>query len=239
MISDEIITDLAVKKQTVQLNIRREYFQHLFLSYFYQESQAGSIFFKGGTAFRLIYNSPRFSEDLDFSTPLSNIKQIEDIVQNTLKEIEREGITLEIIESKETTGGYLSIIEFKLAREKVTIRTEVSFRDKKVKGEVITIVNDFIPPYTIVSLVREQLVNQKIQALLSRQKPRDFYDLYFILRANLLPPHEKSILPKVLKSLKSLNISFEKELENFLPKSHWAMIKDFKSALIGEIQKFV
>lgn len=239
MISSDKIQELAVKKQTTKVNVRREYAQHLFLSHFYQESQAGSIFFKGGTAFRLIYNSPRFSEDLDFSTPLSNMKQIEDTVQDTLKEIEREGITPEIVESKETTGGYLSIIEFKLAQEKVTIQTEISFRDKKVKGEVITIVNDFIPPYTIVSLVREQLVNQKIRALLSRQKPRDFYDLYFILRANLLPPQAKSILPKVLVSLKSSNISFEKELENFLPKSHWVMIKDFKSALIGEIQKFV
>lgn len=34
---------------------------------FYQEKEAEAILFKGGTALRLIYQSPRFSEDLDFS----------------------------------------------------------------------------------------------------------------------------------------------------------------------------
>jgi predicted nucleotidyltransferase component of viral defense system len=52
-------------------------------------------------------------------------------------------------------------------------------------------------------------VDEKIQALLSRKKARDFYDLYFILRANLLPAQEKKILPQALGTLKRSRLHFE------------------------------
>src|SRR3989338_7514835 len=84
MLTPDKLRELAVKKQTTELNIRREYVQHIFLSYFYQQQQSENIFFKGGTALRLIYNSPRFSQDLDFSTPIADISNIETIIQNIL-----------------------------------------------------------------------------------------------------------------------------------------------------------
>ena len=239
MISDEIITDLAVKKQTVQLNIRREYFQHLFLSYFYRQPQTKTIFFKGGTAIRFIYDSPRFSEDLDFSAVNTGVNQVEVCLTDTLIDLEREGIGVEITESKKTTGGYLGIIQFQSAHHKVSIQLEISFREQEVKGEVYTIANDFVPPYTVVVMVREQLISQKISALLNRQKPRDFYDLYFILRANLLPAKEKDIMSKILKLLVRSDIKFKKELEQFLPRSHWPLVKNFKSACERELRMFI
>lgn len=88
-------------------------------------------------------------------------------------------------------------------------------------------------------LEQNQLIDEKIQALLTRKKPRDFYDLYFILRANLLPSQKKSVLPQALKALGSTDINFEKELKQFLPKIHWAIIRDFKNTLEREIQKFL
>lgn len=239
MITQAKLAELATKKQTTQLNIRREYVQNLFLAYFYRHKNSESIFFKGGTALRLIYNSPRFSEDLDFSTSMSDVRKIEDILQNTLNEIEREGVNTEIPEAKKTSGGYLAIVNFQLDQNKVAITLEISFRDKGAKGEIITIVNDLILPYTIMVLKPEQLISQKIMALFARQKPRDFYDLYFILRANLLPVEERHILTKVIDLLKKSNISFRKELEVFLPRSHWAIVKNFKPALEKEIQRFV
>lgn len=239
MLPSDKLREFAVKKQTTELNIRREYSQHVFLSYFYQKAQSEKIFFKGGTALRFFHNSPRFSQDLDFSTSGSDISTIETIIQNTLIEIGREGIKTNIVESKKTTGGYLAIIEFLLGETKVAIQIEISFRDKDAQGEVTTIVNDFIPAYTIIGLAQKQLVRQKIQALLSRKKPRDFYDLYFILRSNLLPPKERGILLQILRVLNRVNISFSKELKQFLPKSHWALIKNFKSALEREIKKFI
>ncbi|PIR61737.1 MAG: hypothetical protein COU66_02120 [Candidatus Pacebacteria bacterium CG10_big_fil_rev_8_21_14_0_10_44_11] len=239
MISAGSLKTISNKQQTTELNVRREYIQHLFLSYFYQQPNTHEVFFKGGTALRIIYSSPRFSEDLDFSSSSSDIKQIEDAVLDTLQEVEREGIHTEITESKITSGGYLAIILFDLVDQRISLHLEISLREGEKKGELTTIASDFIPPYTIMSLSTEQLVGEKIQALLTRQKPRDFYDLYFILRANVLTQKERAILPKVLQTLKKSDIQFESELKQFLPKSHWAVIRDFKSILERELQRFI
>jgi predicted nucleotidyltransferase component of viral defense system len=116
---------------------------------------------------------------------------------------------------------------------------EISLREGGKKGEVVTIASDYIPSFTVVALVREQLVAEKIQALLTRKKARDLYDLYFILRANLLSARDKAVLAKALPVLKQSRINFERELKEFLPKSHWAILRDFPTTLEREMQRFL
>src|SRR3989344_9199348 len=68
MISMEALEKLSRQCQMgVFPNIVREYFQHVFLAELYKLPDAEKLLFKGGTALRIIYGSPRFSEDLDFS----------------------------------------------------------------------------------------------------------------------------------------------------------------------------
>jgi predicted nucleotidyltransferase component of viral defense system len=239
MLTTDKLKELSIKNQTTELNIRREYVQHLFLSHFYQQKKSKQIFFKGGTALRILFNSPRFSEDLDFSSSLKGIKEIETTVINALEEIEREGIQTEIVESKKTTGGYLAIVSFKLSSQTVEIQIEISNREKDSEGEIITVVNDFIPNYTVMQLKLQILTEEKLLALLGRKKPRDFYDLYFMLRANLISQKQKNVLSKALTELKKSHINFEKELKQFLPRAHWTIIRTFKLTLEKEIQKFM
>jgi len=236
MIADEQIRLLANKYQTTELNIRREYFQHLFLSHFYSLSQSDGVYFKGGTALRIFYQSPRFSEDLDFTSVNKSEPKIEELLLQVLSEIEKEGIESSLKEAKTTSGGYLAHTFFTAREQTVNISLQISFRQTKAIGRAITVVNDFVPAYTIMGLAQEELIFEKIQALLERQKPRDFYDLYFILRASLLCVSQKRILPKVLQLLAKTGINFEQELKQFLPKSHWAIIKDFKTTLEREIK---
>lgn len=238
MISKEFIKKLAIKYQTTELNIKREYIQHLFLSYFYQTPESTNVFFKGGTALKIIYQSPRFSEDLDFSSCI-NKKQIEDLIIMTLQEIRREGVDVEIIESKKTSGGYLAKLIFHLGEDRIGMMIQISQRSKNKKSETITIVNDFLPAYILVMLEKEELIKEKVIALLTRGKPRDFYDLYFILRANLLPSKEKKLLVDVLAKVKKTKIDFNRELKFFLPKNHWLMIKNFKMNLEKEILRII
>jgi predicted nucleotidyltransferase component of viral defense system len=154
MISDDALLNLHNRYQTTDLNIRREYIQHLFLSYFYQQPQTNQIFFKGGTALRLIYKSPRFSEDLDFGSTLHDVNEIE-------------------------------------------------------------------------------------KALLDRHKPRDFYDLYFLLQKDMISPKQKDVLREALSLVTKTNINFRQELEQFLPQSHSQVIKDFKAVLERTIKKSI
>ena len=68
MISIETLEKLSRQYQMgIFPNIVREYFQHIFLSELYKLPNAQKLLFKGGTALRIVYGSPRFSEDLDFS----------------------------------------------------------------------------------------------------------------------------------------------------------------------------
>lgn len=237
MIQEEEIERLVVKSQTSKINVYREYCQHLFLSYLYRQKEAGNtLFFKGGTALRLIYGSPRFSEDLDFSSPESNVGKIESIIENTLEEIEHEAIKIDLTESKKTIGGYLAIIDFKLTSQKIPLKIEVSFREKKAKGEVTSITSEFTTPYTAVMFSKKDLVRQKIQALMTRGKPRDFYDLYFMLRKNMFHDEEKYKFKEMLNKVKKTEIPFKMELEGFLPKSHWLLLKNFKESLEKELE---
>lgn len=238
MIDYDVITNLSKKYQTAIENVMREYCQHLFLSYLYQQPESNKLYFKGGTALRIIYGSPRFSEDLDFSALLYSHHIIEQIIIQTLSEIEREGIETILDEATSTTGGYLAIMRFIVSGKTITTKIEVSQRKGGKQGELVTIINDFISPYTITQLSQDQLVGEKIAALLGRKKPRDFYDLYFLLRANMITVQQKKMfLPEALAVLQKARIRFDQELKEFLPKSHRMVIREFPKALEKEIKR--
>ena len=241
MITREAILKLKVQFQTTELNILCEYCQHLFLSSLYQIKEASKILFKGGTALRIIYQSPRFSEDLDFSSSLS-VSALEDVLERNLIEIERTGVQVTLEEAKKTSGGYLAIIVFQFSSFPIKIYIEISKRPHSLlEGEVSLIQSDFIPSYSMIHLAKDLLVKEKIEAALSRAKPRDFFDIYFMLRANLISikmkKKLKDISRKMLEKSKDGKINFINELKVFLPVNQHIIIKDFNKSLKDELQR--
>lgn|SRR3989338_3748161 len=238
MIDREFIRKLATRYHTTEFNILREYIQHLFLSLLYLQKGSDAMLFKGGTALRIIYNSPRFSEDLDFTAVKISKSAVENLIQEVLVEIEKLYISLKIDEFSSTSGGYIGFLSLDILDESISIELNISKRaGARKNGEVVLISGDVIPAYNLVQLPQEELVNEKIKALLERGKPRDFFDLYFILRSNLLPARQKGILAQVLDKLEKQECDFNKELRVFLPKSYQAIIKNFREILIKEIKK--
>ena len=242
MISPEEVKRLSIRYQTRPLTIAREYAQHCFLSELYKLKNSDRLLFKGGTALRLIYQGPRYSEDLDF-TGINNISyhEIEDLLTETLRNLTPWGFEIDIKEAKKTTGGYLAKIDFSFSGFNLTLKIEISFRPRKQKskGVVCRIKNEYIPHYDIYQLPLSKIVEGKISALLSRAKARDWYDLYFFLRGQMLESKQKELLPKLLEKLKRSSTNFRKELKDFLPRSHQIILKDFKANLIRELKRFV
>ena len=245
MISKETIIALALRYQTSEFpNIVREYFQHVFLSELYQLPGVEKMLFKGGTALRIVYGSPRFSEDLDFS--LFGVEQrlaekfIEDIFIEVLTRVEKMGIHIEIDgKSDETKGGYFGAATFRGGDyEPVSVEINISTRNgRKVSGETDSIVNDFVPAYTILHLPQEELVGEKIfGALLERKKPRDFYDVYFIMRKGMLTLGQKERIAKEQERIitEAKKINFQNELGALLPIGQQALIRDFAVTLERE-----
>jgi len=241
MVSPEEVKRLSIRHQTAPLTIAREYAQHCFLSEFYKLKSSDRLLFKGGTALRLIYQSPRYSEDLDF-TGINNIlyPEIEDLLIETLRNLTAWGFGINITETKRTTGGYLAKMDCAFSGFKIQMKIEISFRARKQKsrGTVSRIKNDYIPYYDIYHLSLDEIVDGKISALLTRAKARDWYDLYFFLRGRMLQAKNTKLIPELLEKLKKTKTNFKKELKDFLPRSHQMILKDFKSTLIEEIKRY-
>lgn len=237
MIDKQEIQKKSTKFQTSEINVAREYCQHIFLSYFYANNP--EVYFKGGTALRIVFNSARFSEDLDFTSSLS-INKIEKIMLEALDNSAKEGFDVGILVSKPTSGGYLSNIYYKFLDYNIEISVQVSLRQKKeIKSDIHVISNEYINDYTLLSLNQDNLVEEKIKASIDRKKPRDFYDIYFMLRAGLITPNQRKLLKSVLDVFNTTKINFSTELKAFLPISLHNIIGKFEVAFRNEVGRFV
>lgn len=241
MLTRANLEQFTKQSQTGLLNIIREYCQHLFLSFLYQEPGSERLLFKGGTALRIVFHSPRFSEDLDFTGIKTTQREVEELFTNTLANIEKTGIHVEVKEGKHTTGGYLGIMEFEAYDQNTEIYFEVSLRTGKSAAGVRQLIdNDYIQPYTLVHLPKEDIVKGKIAALLNRHKPRDFYDYFFLLSGQSYPlVREKETLRQVLKLLSETKLDFSRELKEFLPASHSMHLRNFKKVLQDKIKSYL
>lgn len=247
MISNETLEKLARQYQTSTYpNIIREYFQHIFLSELYKLSEAEKLLFKGGTALRIVYGSPRFSEDLDFSLLIGPHQRMKEFVEGlfirALAEMEKMGMKVELSAKSDTTKeGYYGMATFTaFDYQPVAVEINISSRDEAAVGEVDSIANDFVPTYTLVHLSQNQLVNEKIfGALRERKKPRDFYDLYFIMRKGLLSNEQKKNLAQCKNEIISdtKNIDFQGELGAFLPVGQQSIVREFVRALESELNR--
>ncbi len=232
MLDREFLQSLATKKQINELNVYREYCQHLFLSYFYSKKGSDKFLFKGGTALRIVFQSPRYSVDLDFSAGLINEKKIEDLLQGVIQDFQNEGLTLVGIPSSEpTSGGYIAFLDFTSQLFNPRIQLNIQKKEAGSLGSSSKLVNnDFIPSYSLVYLKDDILIAEKIQAFLTREnaKERDFFDLYFILNNDYfrsLIKRDKSLKTKILTRLETIDDKQIKSgLKELLPINYQSLL---------------
>ena len=245
MITKETLSSLARKYQTSEFpNIVREYFQHLFLSELYKLPGAEKMLFKGGTALRIIYGSPRFSEDLDFSLFGVRERSVKEFTENlfieVLAKIGQAGARVELKEASSTSGGYFGIATFEIGEyPSVGVEINISSRNgRKIIPEADSIASDLVPTYTILHLPKEEIVEEKVfLALPQRKKERDFFDLYFMLRKGMIIVEQKRRLAEMKNEILQWagEKDFRGELGVLLPSDQQAIIADFKRALTDEL----
>ena len=240
MLNLESLREFTNKWQTSIQNVVRVYIQHLFLAHLYKLDHAEKLLFKGGTALRIIYQSPRFSEDLDFTgCNIGQVREIDELFIETLAAMEKMGIPISFQDAKATTGGYLGIIVYTLFGIAERMKFEISLRRSKTVAETTTIINEYTPPYTLTGLSAGEIVQGKMDALINRRKPRDYYDLYFFLRHPRLRKYvDTKRLSIILTNLEKEKVNFKIALAPFLPKSHQMILRDFKAMLQKEIETY-
>jgi predicted nucleotidyltransferase component of viral defense system len=239
MISKFQIEELRDKWQTTELNVAREYVQHVLLSNLFQGLRKQvRLAFKGGTALRIVWGSPRFSEDLDF-TGWGKEFHMGETLKETVAGAIKAGIDIKLVESCKSRGGWFAIAETIVYEWPVKIEWNISLREiQQAEIDPALITTPLWSSYSIHALSVDQMVFEKVDALFRRKKPRDFFDIYFALRKRLgikkIAPQKKKLLEEV-KKLNPRTIS--KELKALTPQSHWAVIKQLPQLLKQELER--
>lgn len=163
------------------------------------------LVFKGGTALRKTYfPNYRFSEDLDFTTirPLSELsgakikENLEIICGNVYQE---SGIELKIVDFKQTRNefgeeAFVGKVQYIGPREHrigslPRIKLDITFFEKVFlkpnKVSLIHLYSDKSDCQAKVSVYRlEEILAEKLRSILQRQRSRDIYDIWSLLKFN-------------------------------------------------------
>ncbi len=197
MITKDQLNLFAKKNKTNETVVFREYLQLLFLNALYITAGSEKIYFKGGTAIHLILKSPRFSEDLDFTVELEESDFI-NLISKVFEKLSKEE-NISFKERKTITGKrFLLTAAPPFIDYKAFVHLDFSFREKVITPEKSIIKSDFPILFTsyIYHLSAEELLAEKIRAILTREKGRDLYDLWYLLTRNT-PLNEKMIVKKL------------------------------------------
>lgn len=181
MITQEQVNALARQYKINETVIFREFLQLVFLQKLYQKTASRNILFKGGTAIHLIFQAPRFSEDLDFSVTMS-MPEFESYIVTVLKRMtDEEGINWK--EKKSVAGKQFLLSAENILPYKTYIALDFSFREEVFSNDRSMIQTAYPVLFTSYAyhLSREEILAEKIRAVMTRRKGRDLYDLWFLL----------------------------------------------------------
>jgi predicted nucleotidyltransferase component of viral defense system len=183
MLTKNQLQQLSKEYKINEYVVAREYFQLLLLKELYDKNFSEKIFFKGGTCIRLIYGGTRFSEDLDFSVEMEE-EEFEKEIRIFFKEM--EGKYPLTFKERDTIAGktYLATIKTDFLEQKVYIKLDFSFREKVIKPSKEIIKDNQYPIIFrgyIYCLSKDEILAEKIRALLNRKKGRDIYDIWMLL----------------------------------------------------------
>lgn len=250
MITNEQIQELSKKFSIDQFSILREYLQILFLANLYNEKTSQDVFFKGGTAIRLLLNSFRFSEDLDFTIKLKPL-DIEELVQKTIRNI---SLTLPNVGFKKQETKYEAFagtLTYKHENYKnnLNIHLEFSYREKPItkKESLLETLFPVSPFPIIIHLDWNEILAEKIRALMTRAKGRDLFDIYYLLSKGV--KIDMKLINKKLEYYKKTTTidditakikTFEEkqlinDLNKYLPSTHRKMTPQLKELLSKKI----
>ena len=217
--------------KTFTKHMLTEYLHYKMLQILFGSKIGPKISFIGGTSLRIIYNTSRFSEDLDFDNFGLSFKEFEPVAEVVKKELELEGYSIEIetYPTKNTFHYLIRIPDILFdygitghKNQKLKIKVDTNPQDFNYKPD-LKLLNKFdvftslnVPPIDI-------LLSQKIRAILGRKrsKGRDFYDIVFLssktkpnynyLTAKENIKNEEDLKATLLSHFSKLN---KKDLEN-------------------------
>ena len=200
----------------------REFWEIIILKGLFDSPEGKFLIFKGGTALRLVYGSPRFSEDLDFSLISDRLRgKFESLIKKIISPYPE--LTITVLQGKYYT--YLG--EIKITQDYLPlhfrIKIEISKRREKGYKSELLLISSPVSTMQLLGNVAtlEQLYKDKLKCIKERAKPKDIFDLWYISqKLNKVYKPGAIMIPKR---------ELVRELRKYLPKDFWPVIDELQA----------
>jgi predicted nucleotidyltransferase component of viral defense system len=260
---DELNGYLAITGMQSVWQIERDYMQHIMLSAIYSKI-ADELVFKGGTMLQKTGVVDRFSIDLDFTGSIDDNALLE-LAKHVQRYFEGLGTKCEYkFEARGKLQNNVNIIFYiegpyyllnKTEKAKVVLRLQISRREEVLlKPESRLIVPSYsdLRPYPVFAMRLEEVAAEKVRAIMTRNEPRDIYDLYLLVQKGTiihdylvrkkLEAYAQFSLEKFEEQINKKEDAWDKELKNLLFKASAEHLVDFqlaKKAILESLSKNV
>jgi len=237
---DELREIAAVRRLSLE-NAEKDYLLDLLLFHIYGEF-GDTLVLKGGTAMYKLYSLNRFSEDLDFTLNRRRFdangfvaKMLRLLalagVEGKVREIGRFGTETNIrlaFRGPLYSGGRESLCHVTL---NISQRERVQ---RSAKRELVMPVSREVPSFHVFVMDEAEILAEKVRAVMTRNKPRDVYDIWFLLKRGTRP--DVGLIDRKLKIYgKRFSVTqFEKNVEE--KRAFWKT--DLRGLIMGDLPDF-
>ncbi len=240
MLGSDELREVARLKRLTLANAERDYIQDVLLFGIYSEV-GKELVFKGGTCLYKLHKLGRFSEDLDFT--LNKRIDIEEAVEKVVHRLKYLGVSGNVKEVKR----HPKEMNFRLlfrgplyrgGREGLCfIPLNVSLREKvALKPERMSIrpIYREIPSFDVFSMQKEEMLAEKTRAVMTREKARDIYDMWFLLTDGIKPDMNLINRKLAAHGIKFSTTKFAERVDKMA--QVWKV--DLKNLVLGELPEF-
>jgi len=228
---DEMIIKLAAKEKVPIGTIEKDYAVTSILFLISQFPKIDKMVFKGGTALKKVhFNDFRFSEDIDFTC-------LEDVSEELYLFLDSKKNSLDFTVTdikRETTIGNSKKFTIKYNGFKNypnNVRVDLSLREKiQNESSDLKVLHNYskIPPFSIISMAVEEIMAEKVRAVIYSGAPRHLHDLNYLFakRISLNPElvrtkislyGEDFSIEKFRKSIEAMTKDWVRDLRSLLP----------------------
>lgn len=178
MVTKAELVSIARKQKLPLGMIEKDLVLTLVLREIYNSQFKNTLVFKGGTALHKLYLHKRLSVDLDF-TALGEFDI--DVFRNILliKEINSEIRKIRAFENSVSIDlKYISLLNYP-----DSIKIDISLREKPLLGlKEVAVHSPYFPDFPVLTFQIEEIASEKMRALIQRKRPRDYFDMWLLLK---------------------------------------------------------
>jgi hypothetical protein len=239
MLTIRELTGIAERKHLSLRHAEKDYLLELLL---YTISDVRrDLVFKGGTALYKFYNLNRFSEDLDFDV-VNKRFDVDRLTTQVLRHLELVGMERTLLET--SSYGKETNIRFtvrgplydgsKSSMSRVSMNLSRRERPQTMQDRFLTASYPDIPSFEVSVLDEREIAAEKVRCILTREKPRDVYDLWFLSRRGI-----QLSLALIQRKLKIYELRYDQAMFNRkINEKRLMWSRDLRDLVIGTLPSF-